>query len=129
MALERTVPVHRRWCSLCCMHKNDLCSLHRCWQGGPRKLSEWTKQKGRLCHRCFLSAQISPLLHLVIATIPLHFAIPGRFQRCRAGSNSTVKLHVLLQFLLFFWSCIFDMQWCMPCRTAVVHPPSLSCTQ
>lgn len=30
---------------MCCIFKNDLCSLHRCWQGDLRKLPEWTKKK------------------------------------------------------------------------------------
>lgn len=116
VALGRAMPVHGRWCSMCCMRRNDLCSLHGCWQGEPRKLPEWTKKPHLSYHRCFLSAQISLLLRLVITTVPLHFAIPGRFQRCRAGSNSTVELLSVVRvpvvfLMIYLWHAVVHATW------------------
>lgn len=75
-------------CSVCCVHQNDSWSFQRCWQGEPRKWSEWMKNV-ILYHRCFQSTWISLLPHVVITAVGLHFAIRGSF---KGSSWNTVKL-------------------------------------
>lgn len=46
---------------------------------GKRKWPEWVK-KVILYHRCFQSAWLSLLPHVVIIVVPLRFAIPAGFE-------------------------------------------------